>query len=89
MRDLITILVAVLGGGGATQLIALIVRAARQVRRESRDRETRVQAAEREARSWELVAVRTRRVAVEHRAPLDALPLGPGEQPLHPLDDQP
>ena len=50
-------------------------------------RETEVQAARREAAQWEMVARRTRAIALDRGAPLSDLPRGPGESPIGDLAD--
>lgn len=77
--DLVSALLIAVSGGVGVKLIDLMWAAWRRMRAEAHDRETAVQRAERERDRWELVARRTRVIAVDLGAPLEGLPLGPGE----------
>lgn len=76
---MINAVLAVLAGAGGAKLLDVMWAAWRRMRAEAHDRETAVQRAERERDRWELVARRTRVIAVDLGAPLEGLPLGPGE----------
>ena len=81
------LLIAVITSGIAVKLLDYMAAAWRDMRRSRLDRETELQAAHREAAQWETVARRTRAVALDRGAPLSALPLGPGEEPMRSMDD--
>ena len=77
--DMTGALIALLAGAAGAKLLDILWAAWRRMRAEVHDRETAVQRAERERDRWELVARRSRVIAVDLGAPLEGLPLGPGE----------
>ena len=77
--DMTGALIALLAGAAGAKLLDILWAAWRRMRAEAHDRETAVQRAERERDRWELVARRSRVIAVDLGAPLEGLPLGPGE----------
>lgn len=82
--DLIAVVVT---SGLATALVGQIGSAIRVLWNARQGRETEVQAARREAAQWEMVARRTRAIALDRGAPLGDLPRGPGETPIGDLAD--
>ena len=82
--DLIAVVIT---SGLATALVGQIGSAIRALWRARQGRETEVQAARREATQWEMVARRTRAIALDRGAPLGDLPRGPGESPIGDLAD--
>ena len=82
--DLIAVVVT---SGLATALVGQIAAAVRALWHARQGRETEAQAARREAAQWEMVARRTRAIALDRGAPLGDLPRGPGETPIGDLAD--
>ena len=84
VADLIAVVVT---SGLATALVGQIGSAIRALWHARQGRETEVQVARREAAQWEVVARRTRAIALDRGAPLGDLPRGPGESPIGDLAD--
>ena len=82
--DLIAVVIT---SGLAATLVGQIGSAIRALWRARQGRETEAQAARREAAQWEMVARRTRAIALDRGAPLGDLPRGPGETPIGDLAD--
>lgn len=76
---LVTVLVAVLGGSLGTELIRMAVNAFSRASAQRHKRQAAVAAANERANAWEMVARRTRTIAMDYGAPLDICPMGPGE----------
>ena len=70
-----------LSSGALVWLLQSLARTVRAMLRAKHDRESSVQRAERQAAEWELVARRTRVLAVQAGVDPTSLPTGPGEDP--------
>ena len=78
---------AIITSGLGSILVTQIGSAVRALWHARQGRETEAQAARREAAQWEMVARRTRAIALDRGAPLGDLPRGPGESPIGDLAD--
>ncbi|WP_136314302.1 hypothetical protein [Actinomyces procaprae] len=80
-----TIIVALLGGGGAVEMLRLAMQGLQRAQRLRHSHETALARERRRANEWETVARVSRAVAIDYGAPLADLPLGPGERPIRNL----
>ena len=78
---IVEIILTLISGGGLALLAKGAATSWAAARRARRDRETAVQRAQRQAAEWELVARRTRVLAVAAGVDPIRLPTGPGEDP--------